>query len=187
MDLVRKVNNLESLVRRLMSQNANTITRGTLVEVDDETGLQETRVRGYYDEEIPATTNWQPFGLSTSCPPGADALIACVGGNRDGAQVIAVSHPDFRPAGAPAGTTILYDAFGNTVVMTDEGVAISNGENVVKMTDGGLSITSGSTLTIDAADVEITSGTLTHNGKNIGDDHKHDKVTAGASNTGEPV
>ena len=104
MDAMQRIAALESVVRRLMSQSANTITRGTLVEVDDGTGLQETRVRGYYDEEIPATINWQPFGLSTSCPPGADALIACVGGNRDGAQVIAVSHPDYRPAGAPAGT-----------------------------------------------------------------------------------
>jgi hypothetical protein len=38
-----------------------------------------------------------------------------------------------------------------------------------------------------AGNVEFTGGTLTHNGKNIGSDHKHSGVQSGGSNTGNPV
>lgn len=38
-----------------------------------------------------------------------------------------------------------------------------------------------------AGGVSITGGSVTHNGTNIGDDHKHSGVKSGGSNTGGPV
>lgn len=43
---------------------------------------------------------------------------------------------------------------------------------------GGAKITGG---------VEIVGGTVTHNGTNIGDDHKHSGVVSGGSDTGGPI
>lgn len=65
----------------------------------------------------------------------------------------------------------------------------------VAFTAAGIVIHSATEVKLDAPSVKInasgavtiTSGTLTHNGKNIGVDHKHSGVTIGSSNTGNPV
>jgi hypothetical protein len=41
-------------------------------------------------------------------------------------------------------------------------------------------------MTLKAANVKIESGTLTHNGVNIGDTHKHGKVRIGTDKTDNP-
>ncbi len=46
--------------------------------------------------------------------------------------------------------------------------------------NGGIEITAG-------GEIKLNSSKLTHNGKNIGHDHKHKDVTPGSSPTGEPV
>lgn len=54
--------------------------------------------------------------------------------------------------------------------------------------NGGLSLDLGGLLSVIASQIDTsTGGTVTNNGKNIGHDHKHDKVTPGVANTGEPV
>jgi hypothetical protein len=45
----------------------------------------------------------------------------------------------------------------------------------------------GTEFTLTAAGFAQTGGTVSHNGKDIGDTHIHDGVTPGGGNTGEPV
>lgn len=56
---------------------------------------------------------------------------------------------------------------------------IAVGDGIVKITAPAVEIV--------ADDVAIESGTLTHNGVNIGSDHVHGGVTAGGANTGVPT
>lgn len=63
---------------------------------------------------------------------------------------------------------------------------IVSGGVVTITTIGATNITSGGAMTISAPDVEITSGTLTHNGVNIGDDHRHGGVDTGGGVSGGP-
>jgi hypothetical protein len=51
---------------------------------------------------------------------------------------------------------------------------------------GGITITSPGTLTISAQSIALSSGTLTHNGVNIGSTHKHGGVMSGGGETGVP-
>jgi hypothetical protein len=67
-------------------------------------------------------------------------------------------------------------------VWIKEGVAFLGDEKQVKVT------VSGGTLSIEFdGTVDFKCDQLTHNGKNIGDDHKHSGVETGGSNTGNPV
>lgn len=52
--------------------------------------------------------------------------------------------------------------------------------------DGNLSVTSGHTGTFNGS-VSFVGGTVSHNGKSIGDTHKHSGVQTGGGQTGNPV
>ena len=52
---------------------------------------------------------------------------------------------------------------------------------------GNISVKTPGVARIDAGDIELISNTLTHNGKNIGHDHKHTDVMPGPALTGEPA
>ncbi len=69
----------------------------------------------------------------------------------------------------------------------------SNGHRIVLTGGGDCSISIGGALSISASDVSIDSGGLTHNGVNIGSDHKHSSgayiagSTPVTSTSGAPV
>jgi len=178
-ELYERIARLEAAVAQLTARASNSVSRGTMTAANDSGGMQMHTVSGYYGEELDKLPVWQPFGLSATCPAGGDALIACIGGNRDGAQVVAVSHPSYRPTGTAEGETVLYDAYGQRVALGASGITITDRYgNSVSMGVSGITLT--------AARVEIQSGTLTHNGTNIGATHVHSGVVAGVGNTGGP-
>ena len=179
-DLARKVAELEGLVRALQNRVTNSAGRGVLMSSDDTTGVQKQRISGVYGEELTDVQLWQPFGLSAQCPPGGDVIMLSMSGNRDGVQALAATHPGYRPGGGNVGETILYDAGGQQVALGVLGITIKDQYgSIVRMAPGGA-------LTITATDVEITSGTLTHNGVDIGHKHEHTRVASGTAISGPP-
>lgn len=185
MDVYERLARAEAMIQELLNRTSNAATRGVLLESDDGNGAQRQRMRGFYGEELTDVQHWQPFGLSASAPPGADVLAVCLGGNRDGTQVICTTHPDHRPTGQLPGETTLYDAGGQKVTLNSSGITIADQfGSTVTMASGGV-------VTIAAADVKIKGnlavegGTMTHNGKNVGDDHRH-LNSSGPSTGGVP-
>jgi len=84
-------------------------------------------------------------------------------------------------------------AGGGTINITTDGeitvggnISITVAGNATVAVGGSASITAGGALTIAAPSVEITSGTLRHNGVNVGNTHTHGGVNVGGSNTGGP-
>ncbi|NTA27390.1 Gp138 family membrane-puncturing spike protein [Allorhizobium ampelinum] len=63
-----------------------------------------------------------------------------------------------------------------------------DGQFVIDLNPGsGITFTAGGvTMAITSSGVEITGGTVKHNGNNIGSDHVHGGVQAGGSNTSGP-
>jgi phage baseplate assembly protein V len=167
MNASEKIAILEARLASLEAALLNSATRGVLLESDDAGGAQRQRVYGLYGEELTEVQLWQPFGLSANCPPGGDVMMLCLGGNRDGAQILAASHPDHRPTGQNPGETTIYDAGGQTVKLSQDGIAITD------QFGSSITMSSGGKITIKATDVEITSDTLTNNGKDIGHLHQH--------------
>lgn len=68
----------------------------------------------------------------------------------------------------------------------DIGLVWSGGSVHVNKASGAVTINTSGTVKIVAANIELESGTLTHNGTDISDKHEHTKVTAGLANTGPP-
>ena len=92
------------LTRRVML----TVSRGVLGGVDDAGGLQRGQVTLLAGETRDGVERVQPFGFSSVPIPGADALVICVGGNRDHPVVVNVDDRRFRPTGLQAGEVCIY-------------------------------------------------------------------------------
>lgn len=58
--------------------------------------------------------------------------------------------------------------------------------NLVTQTGGTVAVTAAGAMTLTAATVAIVSGSLTHNGVNVGSTHTHSGITPGPGNTGLP-
>jgi len=189
LNLEQRISTLEQTVASLADRASNFMSRGTLTATADDSPAQEATALGFYGEELDGVTNWQPFGMAASCPPGGDVLMMCLGGNRDGAQIVSVSHPDYRPTAGQQGGNIVYDAFGNKITLSSEGIAMAdvNG-NTVTLDAGGITIkdAAGNTVTLAGAAVSITSGNLDHNGTNVGDTHVHGGIAVGLLETKAP-
>lgn len=74
-------------------------------------------------------------------------------------------------------------------IMEDYVISEADAENcVLQNRNGSVKISlGGNTVTIKAPNVVIESTNLTHNGKNIGDDHVHSGVDPGGGTSGPPV
>lgn len=59
--------------------------------------------------------------------------------------------------------------------------ANGEGSDAIELKMGGV------TLAVSDAGVAITGGSVTHNGTDIGDNHKHSGIRSGPSNTGNPI
>lgn len=79
------------------------------------------------------------------------------------------------------------DGVGKLAIHADK-VVLAFGENAITLDATGILQQAGaSSIYTTTAGVAIVSATLTHNGVNIGDTHRHDGVTPGPGNTGEPI
>ena len=65
-------------------------------------------------------------------------------------------------------------------------VQTEDGASFIEVTPERVTVTAPGGLVINGG-VTVAGGAVTHNGKNIGDDHHHEGVVSGNSNTGPPV
>lgn len=74
------------------------------------------------------------------------------------------------------------------VTVTGQQVTIQDAAeaHVVSIGPSGIAVSTTGDLTIQEANVAFTSGTLTHNGINVGDSHTPSGVEAASSTTGAP-
>lgn len=171
-ELLSRIAILEQRVEDLSSRQMNMAGRGTLEETDDDKSIQKQKIKGMYGETQENAQRWETFGLTSNPPAGSDVLMLSMNGNRDSLAILSAADPNTRPTGGASGGTILYDSAGTTVTL-------DAGGNVVVNCSG--------TYTVNAADIAFNSGTLTHNGTDISDEHQHTLVTPGPSNSGPPA
>lgn len=69
----------------------------------------------------------------------------------------------------------------------DIGLVWPGGSFHLNKASGAVTITSNGPVKIVASSIELVSGSLTHNGTDISDKHKHKGVLGGPDNTGAPV
>ena len=143
----------------------------------EEGGQQLVSGRTQKGERIKDVPRPEPHGFTSRPPKGAVGIALALGPSREEMVVLGVEHPDQRQQLEGIGHQAIYDGHGN----------------VVSLVEKDLRIVASTKLTIAAplieidGPVDITGERLTHNGKNVGHDHRHDEVTAGADLSGEPI
>jgi len=174
------------------NQILNLIARAIGRRVDDSASRQSAQVEVTKSELIDGVPRIQNYGL-TSVPPveGSDAIVLFLGGNREQGIIVAMENRQFRLTSLEDGEVALYDDLGNVFKLGREMVEV---EAVTKVqvrapvvdvaAEGSATLTCGaSSITLTPAGVDITSPSLTHNGKQIGATHYH----VGSPSTAVPV
>jgi phage baseplate assembly protein V len=98
------------------------LARAVVSLVRDGTGLQSLQVELLEGEVREDCERVQNYGFTSHPHPGAEAVAACVGGNRDHVLVLAVDDRRFRLKPLAQGEVALYTDEGDKVVLKRGGV-----------------------------------------------------------------
>lgn len=101
------------------------IGRAIVRLVDDAAKGQALQIDLLADEQQDAVERLQNYGMTAVPHAGAEALVACVGGLRSHAVVIAVEDRRYRLTGLQTGEVALYDDLGNVVKLGRDELAIT--------------------------------------------------------------
>lgn len=157
------------------------VRRVTLKNTSDDGQTQRASIEtaeGIWHDDVEIL---QAYGVASHAPEdGAVGIAIAVGGDQGDVVVLPVGNPSQRLGGLPPGAVAIYNGRGDRVVAYPDGrIDIQAGASVTT-TVGGVS------MTVSAAGVAIVGGTVTHNGRDIGDTHRHVDVVAGPDLTGPP-
>jgi phage gp45-like len=149
---------------------------GKRIELDGDNvergGQQFVSGRGMFKDGYTRVHRIESHGFMSMPVKGAKALLISPNDDPDQAYVIGGEHPSHRPQNIPGGGTAIYDASGNIISLVGTSMRLKSGDVVMVISPSG---------------IEITGGRITHNGKDIGDTHRHGGVVTGSSQTAEPV
>lgn len=103
------------LVRRVIRQELAPILLGSVVSNQDQ---NRTTIQHFATSSpIPKLRNIQPYGVASRAPPGTACLTIPIDG--DPTHLNMVGHFDQSRPSMANGETILYDAFGHIVYLSD--------------------------------------------------------------------
>lgn len=186
---------LGPLKRRIMLM----IGRSVVALVDDSLKMQGLQITLLADEVRDGAERFQNYGFTSHPHPGAEAIAACVAGNRDHVVVLAVDDRRFRLKSLAQGEVALYTDEGDKVVLKRGGVIEVNASTKVHLitplvectgdlqVDGDVHV-DGNVVVDGQVTAPQVHGTVnvTFGGKS-GIAHVHNNVLNGPDNTGAPV
>lgn len=103
------------LIRRVIRQELAPILLGSIVSNQDQN--RSTVQRFSTDSQVPKLRNIQPYGVASRAPAKTPALIIPIDG--DPTHLNMVGHFDESRPSMQDGETILYDAFGHIVYLSE--------------------------------------------------------------------
>ncbi len=147
---------IERLYRRLMMM----IGIGRITSVNDGGAIQFLQAQLGADEICDNTPRMAEFGFTSNPPPGSDAVLAFMRGDRSSGIVIATGNKTFRLKSLAPGEAALYDAFGKYVKLTQTGIVIeAAGQSVTVNDASAVTVNATTSVTINSPTTKI-SGTL---------------------------
>lgn len=158
------------------------VRRATIKNVKDDGETQTASVEvadGIWRDDVEIM---QPYGMSANPPEdGGLVVLLAVGGDEGDLVALPAGNPSKRMGGLNPGDSGLYTEAGDKVILRRDGtIEIAAGASV-HVAVGAVR------LTVSPAGLDIEGGYVRHNGKDIGDTHKHGGVTPGAAETDVPV
>jgi phage baseplate assembly protein V len=110
------------------------ISRGALKLVDDSHTLQRVQVTLLGDAPAWAE-RFQQYGITSVPHPGAEVVVAAIGGARAHLVALAVDDRRYRMAALKAGEMAIYDDQGQSVHLTREGIVVKGAGLPLAFTD----------------------------------------------------
>lgn len=141
---------LAPVFRRLDNMMARGVLRGTR----DGGGVQDMQVSLLEGETTDRVERVQVYGLSSVPPPGGDAVVMFLQGNRDHGMVLSVNDRESRPRNLNVGEVVLYNNQNTKITLSQEGTITTSTENAtVTMTrDGDVTIEGAKNLSVKGGD-----------------------------------
>lgn len=179
-DLLQEVARLRRDLAKLRGIVDNLFVQGPVVDRDHAKGVRVGK-----DPKGEHKSDWsQPADLSGRSrylpEKGENVLvIQPFGDNRQGI-VLGLGHSDaMKNPAKDADNTVLHD---------HNGVRIEGAKDVATITAKTIKLVAdGVTATLTGDGLAVTGGKITHNGKDIGDTHKHGGVAKGGAQTDPPA
>ena len=161
------------------------VGRAVVRVVDDSLKLQAVQVEALQGEVLDGIERWQEYGFSSVPHPGAEAIVAALGGQRQHSVVLAVEDRRYRVTGLEQGEVCIYtdeddsdqtmphritlgrnrvirlEAAGVSMEMDGDGEAatLTVGVGTFVMDVHGVTITVGSsTIVVDENTISLTAG-----------------------------
>lgn len=195
----------DELERRLRGM----VLRMKPVSIDDDGAVQTASGIVMHDDHRSDVEVMQPYGFSSVAPQGSMMLVLAVGGDPGDLVGLPIGSPAMRAGGLAPGESVQYGPAGQRIHCKADGtIDVRSGvkvtlkapsfefqagdctvlidENGVSITGGGLSITGGGMTASGGEGIALSGGTLTHNGRNVGETHTHTGVQPGGGTTGTP-
>lgn len=191
MSLVRRVEALEYHIAEEKRRQSNYVRPGVVTSFDSKTNTIVANI-GTADE--PVNTHAIPVfthaGSGKSWRPlkkGQQITLLCPDGDLANAVALPGGFHDKNPAPSQSADEDIEAQRGTARLRTTDAAAfLECAGTSVKVEDGKITLNAGVTLVVSADGVAITGGKVTHNGHDIGSDHKHIDVMPGAALTGPP-
>lgn len=153
-------------------------------KIEEKNGQQFVDGHGRFGQGFSRLHRPEPHGFASQPIKGAKGLVIFPNAQSDEGYVLGGEHPGRRPSGLPPGASALYDANGNIIKLLMDEVVMDFASRTVSMTGGEWKITGNVTIT---GNLSIEGGSVLHNGKDIGDTHRHDGIEPGSGSTNVPV
>ena len=115
---------LTKLTEDMRGKIGGMIGRAILAAINDAGAIQTAQAQLMADEVQDDVERVQQYGFTSVPLPGAEAVIAFVGGNRDHGLIIAVDDRRYRLKGLVGGEVALYDDQGQKVHLTRGGIVV---------------------------------------------------------------
>jgi phage baseplate assembly protein V len=131
---------IERLWRRLQL----VIGRGRIRVVDDSTPAQTLQVQLGADETKDALPRIAEYGFTSNPPPGTDAVVIFLAGERTNGVVVATNNQQFRMRNLETGEVAIYDNRGRFVLLGAGGIHVQgNADPILVETTGTITANAG--------------------------------------------
>lgn len=187
---------INDLYKRMML----VIGRAQVQIVDDTQNVQSVQLEINVGETRDKTFNFQHFGFSSNLPPLTDCAVVFLGGDRNQGVIIGSNNAKFRFKNLASGETVIYDAFGKSILLGESGIVVNaNGQPVAINNAAAVTVNCTSVHIVSAGDVIIDAPLLKVSGDIVDNyaintdnassmrskynAHKHPGVTAGGAST----
>lgn len=105
------------------------VARGRVTASDDTGTVQKLQAQLNFGEIRDGTPHLAHFGFTSRPPANADVVFVFMGGDRSNGVAIATGHQPSRPTGLQIGESMLYDLFGKSIWLKEDGGIVVEANN----------------------------------------------------------